>query len=88
MKRSEPMVPGDRPLVSIGQRHNARKVISFFATYNKGSTQAGIPNLYLCPDHCSYVSIRPVARILVINELYGSVNEDDFHKNQGGIICL
>ena len=31
---SKPMVPGDRPLITIGYKYNARKVLSFIVTEN------------------------------------------------------
>ena len=34
MLRSKPMVPGERPLISIGYKYNARKVLSFIVTEN------------------------------------------------------
>ena len=39
----KPMVPGGRPLIAIGYKYNARKVISFIVTDNAGSTKTGIP---------------------------------------------
>ena len=43
--RSKPMVPGDRPLVAIVYKYNARKVLSFIVTENAGSTKTGIAYL-------------------------------------------
>ena len=37
--RSKPMVPGGRPLIAIGYKYNARKVLSFIVTDNTGSTK-------------------------------------------------
>ena len=39
------MVPGGRPLIAIGYKYNARKVLSFIVTENKWITQAGPPYL-------------------------------------------
>ena len=47
--RSKHMVPGDRPLIAIGYKYNARKVLSFILTYNTGSTKTGIPYLSKYP---------------------------------------
>ena len=44
--RSKPMVPSERPLISISYKYNSRKVISFIVTDNAGSTKTGIPYLY------------------------------------------
>ena len=43
--RSKPMVPGGQPLIAIGHKYNARKVLSFIVTDNAGSTKTGIPYL-------------------------------------------
>ena len=65
--RSKPMVPGGRSLISIGYKYNARKVLSFIVTDNTGSTNTGIPYLSKYPDKFTNVSIRPVARPLVMS---------------------
>ena len=43
--RSKPVVPGDRPLIDIGYKYNARKVPSFIVTDNAGSTKTGVTYL-------------------------------------------
>ena len=65
--RSKPMVPGDWPLIAIGYKYNARKVLSFIVTYNAGSTKTGIPYLSNYPDQFTNVAIRPIARPLVMS---------------------
>ena len=62
------MVPGDMPLIAIGYKYNARKVLSFIITDNTGSTNTGIPYLSKYPDQFTNVSIRPVARPLVVSK--------------------
>ena len=62
------MVPGDRPLIAVGYKYNARKVIYFIVTYNAGSTKTGIPYLYKYPDQFTNVAIRPVACPLVMSK--------------------
>ena len=57
--RSKPMVPGGRPLIAIGYKYNARKVLSFIFTDNAGITKTGIPYLSKYPDQFTNVSIRP-----------------------------
>ena len=74
------MLPGYRPLISIGYKHNARKVISFIVTDNAGSTYTGIPYLYKYPDQFINVAICPVARPLVMSKLFSAVNEVDSHN--------
>ena len=51
MLRSKPMIPGDRPLIAIGYKYNARRVLSFIVTKNAGSTKTGIP-------YCSLRSVN------------------------------
>ena len=43
--RSKPMVPGYRPLISIGYKYNMRKILYFIVTDNSGITQTGPPYL-------------------------------------------
>ena len=43
--RSKTMLPGGRPLIDIGYKYNARKVLSFIVKYNAGSTQKVLPYL-------------------------------------------
>ena len=73
------MVPGDRPLIAIGYKYNARKVLYFIVTDNAGSTKTGIPYLSMYPDQFTNVAIRPVARPLVMSKKY-AMNEVDSHN--------
>ena len=68
--RSNHMVPRDRPLIAIGYKYNARKVLSFIVTDNAGSTNTGIPYLSKYPDQFTNVAIRPVARPLVMSKTF------------------
>ena len=56
----------------------------FFAgvivTDNSGSTKTGIPCLSKYPDQFTNVSIRPVARPLVMSNCFSAVNEVDSHN--------
>ena len=61
------MVPGCRPLIPIGYKYNARKVLSFIVTENAWSTQADLPYLSKYPEQFTNVAIRPVARTLVMS---------------------
>ena len=70
MLRSKPIVPGDRPLIAIGYKYNARKVLSLIVTDNAGSTNNGIPYLSKYPDQFTNVSIRPFARPLVMSKIF------------------
>ena len=62
------MVPGDRPLISIGYKYNARKVLSFIIKDNAGSTNPGILHLSNYPDQFNSVAIRPVSKPLAISK--------------------
>ena len=73
------MVPGDKPLVAIGYKYNARKVLHFIVTDNTGRTNTGIPYLSKYPDKFTNVAILPVARPFVISKKY-AVNEVDSHN--------
>ena len=64
------MLPGDRPLISIGCKYNARKVISFIVTDNTGSTKTGIPYLSKYPDQFTNAAIHPVACPLVMSKTF------------------
>ena len=78
--RSKPMVPGGRPLIAVGYKYNARKVLSFIVTDNAGRTKNGIPYLSKYPDQFTNVSIRPVARPVVMSKNISAVNEVDSHN--------
>ena len=72
---SKPMVLGDRPLIAIGYKYNARKVIYFIVTYNTGSKKTGIPYLSKYPDQFTNAAISPVACPLVMSKNNSAVNE-------------
>ena len=97
MLRSKPMVPGDRPLIAIGYKYNAWKVISFIVTDNTGSTNTGIPYLSKYPDQFTNVAIRSVARPLVMSILFlllmmltPTTNQDSLIWNwrSGGLLSV
>ena len=46
----KPMVPGGRPLIAIGYKYNAWKVLSSIVTDKAGSTKTDIPYLFKYPD--------------------------------------
>ena len=48
--RSKPMVPGDRPLIAIGYKYNARKFLLLIVTDNSGITNTGTPYLSKYPE--------------------------------------
>ena len=65
---SKHMVPGGRPLIAIGYKYNARKVLYSIVTENAGSTNTGIPYLSKYPDQFTNVAIHPVTRPLVMSK--------------------
>ena len=68
--RIKPMVSGGRPLIAIGYKYNARKVISFIVTDNAGSKKTGIPYLSKYADQFTNVAILPIARPLVMSKQF------------------
>ena len=72
--RSKHIVPGGRPLISIGYKYNAQKVLSFIVTDNTGRTQVGPTYLYKCLNQFNNFYIRLVARPLVMSKFFGAVN--------------
>ena len=80
MLRSKPVVPGDRPLISIGYKYNVWNVLFLIVTDNTGRTKAGIPYLYKYTDQFTNVTIFPVDRPLVMSNFFSGVNEVDSHK--------
>ena len=80
MLRSKCMVPGDGPIIAIGYKYNARKVLYFIAIADAGNIKAGIPYLSRCPYPFYNASILPVYSPLAMYKLFGSVNEVDSHN--------
>ena len=74
------MVPGYRPLIAIGFRYNAQKVLNFIVTDNTGSIKTGIPYLSKYPDQFTNVAILHVAHQLVMSKLVSAVNQDYSHN--------
>ena len=60
------MLPRGRPLIAIGYKYNARKVLSFIVTDNAGITNTGNPYLSKFPEKITNFYIRPVACPLVM----------------------
>ena len=69
-----------RPLIAIGYKYNARKVVSFIVTVDEGRIKAGIPFLSKYPDQFSNVAIHPVARPIVMYKFFEPVNEVEPHN--------
>ena len=79
MLRRKPMVPGYRPLIVIGYKYNARKVIYFIVTYNAGNTKTGIPYLYKYPEKFTNVAIS-LLLVSLLCQKKSAVNEVESHK--------
>ena len=86
MLRSKPKAPRGRPIISIGYKYNACKVVYFIVTENAGSAQADIPCLSKYLDQFSNVSIHPVACTLVMYKLFGQLTRLNTTTNQGSLI--
>ena len=80
MLSSKPRVPRGRPLISIGYKYNARKVLSYIFIDKIWSTQAGLHYLSKYPDQFFNVSVFPIASPLVVYKFFGSVNDVDYHN--------
>ena len=80
------MLPRRIPLISIGYKYNARKVLYFIVIEKSWNTQADTPNLFKYPDQFTNVSICLVAQPLDMYKLFGLVNEVDPPPNQVSLI--
>ena len=82
------MVLGVRPLIDIGYRYNARKVICFIVTEDSGSKKVGIPYLFKYPDPFYNVSVCPFDRPIFMSKFFVSVNKVDSHNKsrQSGLL--
>ena len=77
-----PMVPGESPLLDIGYKYNSQKFRSFVATEWAGRTTLGIHYLSKYLDQFSNVSMRPAARILLMSNFFGLVDEVYSHNKK------
>ena len=68
------------PLIYIGYKYNAKKVLYFMVTDITGITKVVPPYLSNYPDQFSNVPILPVYRPLFIYELFGYFNKFDSHN--------
>ena len=93
----KPVVPGDRPLIDIGYKYNARKVLYFIVAYNIGSTKTGIPYLSKYPDQFTNIAICPVVcpfvmskTFLLLMRLTPTTNQDslNFHWRSVGLLSV
>ena len=72
-----PIFPYDRPLMAIRYKYNSRKFLGFIASKGSGSTESGVPYLYLFPGNYSYVSIWPLFCPNVPGRYFNSYNAID-----------
>ena len=68
------------PLVCIGYKYNAKKVLVFITTKGAGSTQPGEPYLAKFADMYGNVCTREVARPEIISNYYNRSNVVDLHN--------
>ena len=72
--KSNPRVPGDIPLMSIGYKYNSRKVLVFIATEGAGITEPVDPYLSRFHDIYSNVSVHPVVRPHLLGRYFNACN--------------
>ena len=80
MLKGKSTLPGYRPLINIGCKYDYWKVIYFVSTEDIGRKKAYITYLYNFPYQFDNISISPVARPLLISELFEFVNEVESQK--------
>ena len=73
------MVPGDRPLISIGCKYNAQKVLSFIVTKPQGAQRLVFP-IYLSILTNSLMLPSALLFIPLLRQKYSAVNEVDSHN--------
>ena len=78
--KSTPIVPGGRPLMSIGYKYNPRKVLFFIATDGAVSTEPGNTYLSCFPEIYSNVSVCSVVRPRLLGRYFNACNEIDNHN--------
>ena len=88
VSRSKPMVPGDRQLIAIGYKYNARKVLSFIVTENAGITKTGITYLSKYTDRFTNVAIHSVSRPLVMSICFLLLMRLNPTTNQDNLIWI
>ena len=88
------MVPGDRPLITIGYKYNARKILYFIVTDNSGSTKTCITCLSMYPDQFTNFSFALLLvpllcqKNLLLMRLTPTTNQDSLIWNwrRGGLL--
>ena len=78
--KSNPRVPGGRPLLDIGYKYISRKVLGFISTDGAGSTEPGDPYLSCFPEIYSNVSVSPVVRPHFPVKYFNAYNEIENHN--------
>ena len=91
------MVPSGRPLIVIGYKYNARRVLYFIVTENAGITKTSIPYLSKYSEKFTNVAINPVSCPLVISKTFlmlmrltPTTNKDIliWHWRSGGLLSV
>ena len=70
----DPIVPGSRPLLSIGCKYNSRKVLGFIDIEGGGINEPGDPYVYYFPAIYSNVSVCPVVRHHFLGRCFNACN--------------
>ena len=72
--KSNPRVPGGRPLLDIGYKYNSRNILEFIATEGAGSTEPGDLYLFRFPEIYSNVSFCSVVFPHLLGRYLNSCN--------------
>ena len=78
--KSNPRVPGDRPLMAIWYKYYSRKVLGFISTEGAGSTEPGDPYLSCCLGKFSNVSFIPVVCTCFLGRYLNACNTIGNHN--------
>lgn len=72
--------PAGHKLLAIGYKYNSRKVLTFLATKNSGSTRPGAPYIARFADAHGNVNQRAVTRPSILSNYFGRSNVIDKHN--------
>ena len=78
--KSNPIVPGDRPLMNIRYKYNSWKFLEFTDDEGGRITEPGDTCLSRFPGNYSIVSIFPVVRPCMIGRYLNGCNPIDNHN--------
>ena len=87
MLRRKPMVPRGSPIITIGYKYSAWKVLFLIVTENAGITKAGLNCLSQYPDQFSNVANIPAAFTQSMYKFLGVLMRLTSTTNKGSLIC-